>query len=225
MGNADIYGQSLSTKMATLQKSAACAGSTECDGGYDCDFVDVPPKSLECCVCMLPLRDPHVLSCCGLKACEVCVGRLKAGGHPCPKCRQWFFTMLEKEVQRTVLDLLVYCSGKKKGCEWKGELRNLETHSQNVCGYVEVECQYKCGGRFQRRLLQNREIDECPQCPSEVKRESMMRKIENKINKLSVEFEVKMAAIKERHEQQIMELRKENAALQEDGKEVRKMIN
>lgn len=189
-------------------------------GGYGCDFVDVPPKSLECCICMLPLRDPHVLSCCGVKVCEPCISQIQTSGHRCPKCKQSFVTMLEKEVQRTVLGLLVYCSRKKKGCEWKGELRNFETHSHS-CRYVEVECQYKCGGRFQRRLLQNHEIEECSQCPSEVKKESMTKKIENRIDKVSAEFEGKVVAVMEELHMQ----KAAHAALQDDMTELKKVLS
>ena len=98
-------------------------------GGYDCDFVDPPPDSLQCPVCLLPFRDPALLSCCGHKGCASCIGRIKAAGHPCPLCQQPFETMLDKHFQRKVLDLRVFCSKKEEGCSWKGELRDLETHS------------------------------------------------------------------------------------------------
>ena len=42
-------------------------------GGYDCEFVDSPPDSLECPVCLLILKEPHLLSCCGVKICQSCV--------------------------------------------------------------------------------------------------------------------------------------------------------
>ena len=182
-------------------------------GGYDFDFVDVLPKSLECCVCMLALRDPHVLSCCGVKVCESCIGQVQTSQCPCPKCKQRFVTMLEKEIQRAVLGLLVYCSKKKKGCEWKGELRNSEIHLQVECGYVEVECQYKCGGRFQRRLLPNHEIEDCPQCPSEGKREIMAKKID----KVAAELESKVATVVE-------DLHQQKAALTFEIAELRKTL-
>ena len=45
-------------------------------GGYDHDFVD-PPKDLECPVCMLVLRDPHLISCCGNHFCRNCISRVR----------------------------------------------------------------------------------------------------------------------------------------------------
>ena len=42
-------------------------------GGYDCTFVTPPPKILECPICLLTLRAPHLLSCCGVKICQSCI--------------------------------------------------------------------------------------------------------------------------------------------------------
>ena len=148
-------------------------------GGYDSDFVDPPPDSLQCPVCLLPFRDPALLSCCGHKGCASCIGRIKAAGHPCPLCQQPFETMLDKLYQRKVLDLRVFCSKKGEGCPWEGELRNLERHSREDCDHVEEECRYGCGGRYQRCLLRDHEMDECPQRPPEVVTQSMIRKMTN----------------------------------------------
>ena len=109
-------------------------------GGYDCDFVDPPPDSLQCPVCLLPFRDPHLLSCCGHKGCASCIEQIKAADHPCPICQQPFTTLLDKQLQRRVLDLHVFCSKKGESCRWEGELRDLERHSRRDCEYVEVEC-------------------------------------------------------------------------------------
>ena len=208
-----------------MAKSRKSATGDLPSGGYDCDFVETPPKSLECIMCMLPFREPHVLSCCGLKACESCLVRLKAEKHPCPKCRQKFVTMLEKEVQRAVLDLRVYCSRKKEGCEWTGEVRDLETHTRSECGCLMTACRYNCGGRFQRRVIEKHEIEECPRCPPQAKGVNMMRLLESKLALLSAEYGERLAKVKEEHERQITELRKENAALREDGKELRKRLS
>ena len=42
-------------------------------GGYDYEFVDSPPDTWECPVCLSTLRDPHLLSCCGVKICQSCI--------------------------------------------------------------------------------------------------------------------------------------------------------
>ena len=55
-------------------------------GGYDYEFVSPPPKSLECPVCLLTLRDPHVISCCSYEFCKVCIKHVQKDGKPCPLC-------------------------------------------------------------------------------------------------------------------------------------------
>ena len=41
-------------------------------GGYcDVNFVYSPPDSLQCPVCLSTLKQPHLLSCCGSRMCEV----------------------------------------------------------------------------------------------------------------------------------------------------------
>ena len=103
-------------------------------GGYDLDFVDPPPESLQCPVCLLPFRDPTLLSCCGHKGCASCIGRIKASGRPCPICQQTFeVQQLDKEHQREVLDLRVFCFNKGEGCRWEGALRDFETHLFQEC--------------------------------------------------------------------------------------------
>ena len=40
--------------------------------GYDDDiFISTPPESLKCPVCLLILREPHQLTCCGVLICQV----------------------------------------------------------------------------------------------------------------------------------------------------------
>ena len=174
-------------------------------GGYDCDFVDPPPDSLQCPVCLLPFRDPHLLSCCGHKGCASCIGRIKAASHLCPICQQPFETMLDKQYLRKVLDLRVFCSKKGEGCCWQGELRDLETHSRRGCNHVQEDCRYGCGGRYQRRLLRDHEMDECPQRPPEIVTQSLIRKLD----KAHCEDHAKL-------NQQIQQLQKDNGTLRKD---------
>ena len=144
-------------------QSAGMAWSSPSSGGYDYDFVDSPPNSLTCPVCLLPLRDPHLVSCCGAKFCESCIGRVKAAGSPCPLCNQPFVSLLDRGTFRKVLSLKVHCSRKRDGCKWEGELRHLENHEREECGWALVRCQ--CGGRFPRRKLSEHQLKECPQRP------------------------------------------------------------
>ena len=133
-------------------------------GGHECEFIYPIPESLFCPVCLLPFRDPHLLDCCGAKYCAGCIGRVKASIQPaCPICKQsGFNTMLDKNDQRRVLGLKVFCSMKKEGCKWVGELRHLSNHEKDECGWALVKCRYGCGGRIPRRRRAEHEQDECP---------------------------------------------------------------
>ena len=43
-------------------------------GGYeDQVFLDLPPESPHCPVCLLVVREPHVLVCCGTPICRVSI--------------------------------------------------------------------------------------------------------------------------------------------------------
>ena len=56
--------------------------------GHECEFVERPPKQFqsECSICLLILRVPHLISCCGQSFCEACIGRIREDGKPCPLC-------------------------------------------------------------------------------------------------------------------------------------------
>ena len=132
--------------------------TSKASGGLDCDFVEPPPKSLECPICLLTVREPHIVGCCGNKFCRPCIDRIRQDGKPCPLCNEPNFTaFIHKGVMREVNALAVRCSQKHLGCQWVGELGQLKQHlnpgqqGRAGCNYVEVECRYQCGGCFQHR--------------------------------------------------------------------------
>ena len=156
-------------------------------GGYDYEFVSPLPKSLECSVCLLTLRDPHVISCCGNEFCQVCIERVKKDGKPCPLCNeQNFTTMLHKKLVREVNALVIRCPQKELGCEWEGELGQLQQHlnpgagvsSAQGCEFLTVECAYRCGAQLQRRLIQEHEMEACPKRPIDMQVANLMKKFE-----------------------------------------------
>ena len=72
--------------------------------------------------------------------------------------------------KRNELSLKVRCPHKEDGCEWEGEFGSLEEHTNRSeggkCRYVEVNCPYSCGERFQRRSLEEHKSQHCPLRPS-----------------------------------------------------------
>ena len=160
-----------------LPKAVPRDRSKDDRGGYDCEFVEPPPSGLrtECPVCLLVLKEPCLISCCGHKFCRECIERIKKDKKPCPLCNEPDFTFLrERALERDLKDLEVWCSYRKEGCEWKGKLRKLEEHLNrdpspenrlNGCQFVAVECTYKCGAWFQRRHITTHETQQCKKRP------------------------------------------------------------
>ena len=137
-------------------------------GGYDVDFIEPLSDNLECPVCLLAVKEPNILSCCGIKVCYSCIDQITTGGKGCPVCREPSFTiMLEKQMCRLVLDLKVYCQHKSKGCDWTGELRDLDKHLESACKYVTIICQFGCGAEVIRCEVNDHEIKDCLKRPLE----------------------------------------------------------
>ena len=70
--------------------------------------------------------------------------------------------------------LKVHCSHQKDGCEWTGELRQLDEHLNtdpepekqlDGCQFVEIDCIYNCGNHQQQRYIQKHQIKDCPKRP------------------------------------------------------------
>ena len=152
------------------------------DGGYDLQFVDSPPDRVVCVICHLPSRDPHMTACCGHVFCKSCLDKAKATRYAsCSMCKDYDFnTFCNKQIKREVQSLYVYCTNKEKGCEWKGEVKDISTHlgSSDGCQMEEVECPNQCCMKLERQLLtyhidtecQHRNI-ECPYCHDKVKQQ------------------------------------------------------
>lgn len=145
--------------------------------GYDCEFLEPPPSMVQwsCSVCLLILRQPHLISCCGQNYCQQCIQQVMAKTKPCPLCNAEDFQVLHnKGLDRSLAQLTVSCSYRDRGCEWTGELRHYEQHLNlepepdqqlSGCKYVALECTYRCGGWFHRGAISRHQREKCPQRP------------------------------------------------------------
>ena len=135
----------------------------------DYDFVEKPSEDFYCPVTFDLLREPHQMLCCGNHLSQEAATRLQ--GQPCPVCKESNLnTMPDKYFKRRVNEFKVRCPNKCLGCEWVGELGNLDRHlSQNSvegeCQFVTVACPYSCGDSFQRCQLQDHKMNNCPNRP------------------------------------------------------------
>ncbi len=148
--------------------------------GFDCEFVKPPPSEYvqsECPVCLQIIREPHQVTCCGKKFCKPCIEHIKATKKPCPTCNEEFSSFADKGLKRSLYTLKVRCSHQKDGCEWTGELRQLDEHLNtdpqpekqlDGCQFVEMDCIYNCGDQLQRRYIQNHQIKVAPNVHSVV---------------------------------------------------------
>ena len=170
--------------------------------GYDCDFIEDPPDALVCPVCLLPCREPHILSCCGKKACHFCIKKIQQVKQPCPLCRTLeFATMLDREVERQVLSLKVYCDNKQDGCGWTGELRQQESHT-STCFFADIPCKYQCGCFCPRLQMLLHESDECELRPEIVltkKIKSLERQNQQQVNDLKSQHREELDDLNSQH--------------------------
>ena len=147
-------------------------------GGYDCEFVERPSDAFqggECPVCLLVLKEPCLISCCGHKYCRVCIERVKKDTKHCPLCNEPDFSfMQERALERYLKDLDVWCCYKTIGCEWRGKLGKYEQHLNKTpspeshvigCQFVEVECMHECGEWFQRQHITTHQTQQCKKRP------------------------------------------------------------
>ena len=99
---------------------------TNNSGGYDYQFVDEPPQDILICkICLLASRDPYLSVCCGHVFCKSCIDSTQQNTaiiKACPVCRnqEEFTTVVNKQVDRLVKSLHIFCANKGKGCKWQG---------------------------------------------------------------------------------------------------------
>ena len=140
--------------------------------GFECEFVEKPPEVLQssCPICLLILREPYQVTCCGNSFCRACIQKIKTKSKPCPTCNQENFTDYSNlGLQRPLYGYKVYCSNKDEGCDWQGELGQLDKHlnlnpnqdKQEIgCVYTRVKCSH-CSELYQRHLIKCHQTSEC----------------------------------------------------------------
>ena len=131
-------------------------------GGFDCEFVERSPETLqsECPVCLQIIRDPYQVTCCGHRFCHSCIERIKADNKLCPICKKESISDFpDMGFKRTLYAFKVRCSHQKDGCEWTGELGQLDVHLNKDpppekqlegCQFAKIDCLY-CEEKKQRR--------------------------------------------------------------------------
>ena len=128
------------------------------------DFVEEPLQDIFCPVTFEVLRDPHQTTCCGNHISATAGARLQREGKPCPMCKEPnFMTHADKYYKRVVNSLKVRCPHKGRGCEWIGNLGDLDQHA-NVCPKRPWRCQY-CDFTAAYSVGANEHLPQCPKFP------------------------------------------------------------
>lgn len=92
---------------------------------------------------------------CGHGFCGRCVSLVRAARFQCPvdsRSVEKKELVLDKEVKDKILQLVVFCLQKKRGCKRTVVLKDLEAHLE-TCGYVPVACPCGCGLQVSKREL------------------------------------------------------------------------
>ena len=139
---------------------------------FEYGFVERPSEDFFCPVTFELLLDPvQTNSCCGNHLSRAAAQKLQAEGKPCPLCKKKpLRTTDDKFFRRKVRQLKVRCSNKSAGCEWVGELGELDNHLKHgsvegQCDLVDVKCPLECGGRIKRCNLAKHKSNECNKRP------------------------------------------------------------
>ena len=140
----------------------------------DCRLVEESEeRKYDCPVCLQILRDPCISQCCRNNFCHACVLKLQKAGNPCPLCRKSKFrTQRNCDLSPEVYHLQVYCPNKLKGCDWVGDLGEIDVHlnqspvlryQTNGCHFVDIQCCY-CSQKIQRNQICDH-FSICPRRP------------------------------------------------------------
>ena len=145
-------------------------------GGFECAFLEKTLSIVqsECPVCLLVLREPYQVNCCGYAFCRVCIEKIKAESKVCPCCKAEKFDKFEdKRLKRTIYAFKVHCTNKKQDCQWEGELGQLDNHLNynpseekqlEGCQFSKINCLH-CSELFFRSNIQVHQSDQCLRRP------------------------------------------------------------
>lgn len=125
------------------------------------EFVEKPSLDFFCPVTLELLKNPRQTnSCCGHHLSRAAAEQLEAEGKPCPICKKTPLKTAEDVFfKRKVMEIKVRCSSKPAGCQWEGELGDLDHHLNlesldGQCRFAAVECPLKCSKHIPRDELE-----------------------------------------------------------------------
>lgn len=80
---------------------------------------------------------------CGTHFCKTCIEPIYESTKCCPICKGYFKSIAPNvALERLISGKRVYCYYKDDGCEWVGELRNLDAHLKDESTTIAENCQF-----------------------------------------------------------------------------------
>ena len=121
--------------------------------GYSTDkFCSTPADSFICAICHDVLKDACALNC-GHTFCAECIASCRASSNnpSCPNCRVTVTSSKPNYVVRDVIgELTVNCPDSKE-CEWRGQVKDIDSHG-NTCMFKTIVCDVEgCNHMCQRK--------------------------------------------------------------------------
>ena len=96
------------------------------------DFVEEPRNDMVCPVLRSVMLEPHQTDCCGRHLSATVATKLHGVDEACPLCRVSGFTSHpDKYFRRKIHELRVHCPHRRRGCEWVGELSDMDRHVES----------------------------------------------------------------------------------------------
>ena len=190
-----IYGNSCDApEQSNVVKSSPKTVATFPYGEHEYDFAEPIHERFICSICMKVIKDPHLLVCCGHKCCTVCLENWAIQSPSgCPYCQLSGEHVVEKGMKSEIESFKILCPYQYNGCEWIGELRNLQDHWElkNGCDYSENKCLH-CDKIFTTKNFSKHEsvCEKAPvDCPNSCG-ESQILRCELNLHKRKCKFEI-----------------------------------
>ena len=153
---------------AQQQESAASAKGERANQvhiykGKSFAFMKEPETWYTCIICHELAEAPLQTTCCAQTLCNNCNDTCrKRNLETCPQCRKVHWeTSPDARLTRLIGDLEVLCHNHLKGCQWQGELRDMQDHLSRKCDFELIQCPGGCSLMIERRHLAQHMRVEC----------------------------------------------------------------
>ena len=124
----------------------------------DLEFVSESlTEDYHCPVCLSLMSEPQLTNC-GHRFCKGCIEPIyQQTERECPLCKEPGFRMMpDRDIERRIKGLKIYCVNHQNGCDWTGEVVYLNDHLLKRCDYHSVECKFEMFGCEEKVLRKDR---------------------------------------------------------------------